>query len=338
LRALGNVEALTDDSYQRDDPMLIRYIQQHILPRRGIVAEPENILLTLGAQNALWIVANLLLTQRRTAAMENPGYPSLREILRQTRCRTMEIDVDADGLPPEALPEDVDVLFVTASHHCPTNVTMPIERRRRLLELSQQRGFVIVEDDYEFQISFDTPTAPALKALDDGGTVIHVGSFSKALFPGLRLGFIVAPEDVIEEGRSLRSLVLRHPPGLVQRTTANFLSFGYFDALVNRMRKSFEKRHSVVEEALREHGLEIVNAPIRGGSSFWMRAQGIDTNALAARLYNHGVLIEPGIAFFCQERRKLDHYRIAYSSIPPARISDGIAIIAREIRNSCTMQ
>ncbi|MEL6211212.1 MAG: PLP-dependent aminotransferase family protein, partial [Pseudomonadota bacterium] len=147
LQALGQKEfdTLTADYYERDDPMLVEYILRSILPRRGIAAHPDSILITLGAQNALWIAAQLLLTQRRTAAIENPCYPGLREVLQQTRCHTEPVDVDGEGLPPDALPEAADVVFVTASHHCPTNVTMPLARRKALLSLAAERGFVIVE-------------------------------------------------------------------------------------------------------------------------------------------------------------------------------------------------
>ncbi len=102
LQALGqkNFDALTSDQYERDDPLLVDFIRRHILPRRGIRAAPEEILITMGAQNALWLTAQLLLTQRRTAGVENPGYPGLKNILAQTRCHTEHLDVDRYGLDP----------------------------------------------------------------------------------------------------------------------------------------------------------------------------------------------------------------------------------------------
>lgn len=334
LQALGQKEftALTADHYERDDPKLVEYILRQILTRRGISAGPENILITMGAQNALWICAQLLLTQRRTAAIENPGYPGLRQILEQTRCRTVSIDVDAQGLPPEALPEGLDVLFATVSHQCPTNVTMPLARRKALMQLAAEREFVIVEDDYEFEIGFRQAPSPSLKSLDEAGQVIHVGSFSKSLFPGLRLGFLVAPAAFVQEARNLRATVLRHPPGLIQRTAAYFLSLGHYEAQVNRMRKAYQRRRAVMAEAIAAEGLIKAGAPDDGGSCFWMRApEGVDTADLAQRLHRRGVVIEPGAAFFDSARADHRHYRLAYSSIPSARIAEGVAIIADEI-------
>ncbi|MBT8460411.1 MAG: PLP-dependent aminotransferase family protein, partial [Boseongicola sp.] len=194
LQALGQKDfaALTLDQYERDDPKLIEYIQRHKATRRGIRAKPENILVTMGAQNALWLSAQLLLTQRRKAVVENPCYRGFREVLGETRCHIEEVDVDDQGLPPDALPDQLDVVFTTPSHHSPTNATMPMERRKELLRLASEKGFVIVEDDYEFELAFKHSPSPTLKSLDEAGCVVYIGSFSKSLFPGLRLGYMIA--------------------------------------------------------------------------------------------------------------------------------------------------
>lgn len=339
LRALGkrDFETLTSDYYERDDPLLIEYILRHILPRRGIIAAPGEVLLTMGAQNALWLAGQVLLGPGRRAALENPCYPGLRAVLRQTGCEVVSVDVDEDGLPPDALPA-ADVVFTTASHHCPTNATMPLERRRALLEAASARDFVIVEDDYEFEMSFLKAVSPSLKSLDREGRVIYVGSFSKSLFPGLRLGYIVAPEAFITEARALRATVLRHPPGHIQRTAAYFLSLGHYDALINRMRAAYKRRRILMDEAIREQGLTIAGQGGFGGSSLWMRAPDhVDTGELALRLRAKGVLIEPGRVFFAPGAGPSTHYRLAFSSIPNARIAEGIALIARGIAETGPM-
>ncbi len=334
LRALGkrDFETLTSDYYERDDPLLIEYILRGILPRRGIDARPDEVLLTMGAQNALWLSAQVLLQPGRHAVMENPGYPALRAMLAQSGAQMTSVDVDAGGLPPEALPGGANVVFTTASHHCPTNATMPLERRMRLLAAAKAQDFIIVEDDYEFEMSFLRPVAPSLKSLDSDGRVIHIGSFSKSLFPGLRLGYIVAPESFIREARALRAQVLRHPPGHIQRTVAYFLSLGHYDALINRMKQAFKRRRILMEEAIRAQGLTVAGQGGFGGSSFWMRApDGVDTERLATRLQADGVLIEAGRAFFDPDRSRHDHYRLAYSSIAAPRIAEGIGLIAQTI-------
>ncbi len=264
--------------------------------------------------------------------MENPAYPGLREILGETRCRTVAIDVDNQGLPPENLPYDTDVVFATVSHHCPTNVTMPIERRKRLLEMAAERGFVIVEDEYEFELSFAGAPSPSLKSMDRAGSVVHIGSFSKSLFPGLRLGYVVASEEFIREARALRGLVLRHPPGHIQRTVAYFLSLGHYDAQINRMRQAYSRRRAVMTDAIAQYGLRIAEDAGQGGSSFWMIApEKVDTEVLAARLDTQGVIIEAGRGFFDENRGATHYYRLAYSSIDEGQIPDGIRLISEEI-------
>jgi len=336
LQALGqrDFSSMTSDYYDQDDPTLIEFIARHTLPRRGINATPEQILITMGAQNALWLTAQVLLTQRRRAALEDPCYPALRDILFQARCNVSPVRVDHDGLPPDAIPPDTDVIFTTPSHQCPTNATMPMDRRRALLARAAEMEAIIVEDDYEFETSFLRPPSPALKSLDTDGRVIYVGSFSKSLFPGLRLGYLVGSEPFIREARALRASVLRHPPGHIQRTASYFLSLGHYDALVRRMGTTLHERRTTMEQGITRHGLQIAGQGAHGGSSFWMRADdGINTQILADRLRKHGVLIEPGRSFFGGEDQPNCFYRLGYSSIPSARIPDGLKALASEIGN-----
>lgn len=336
LQALGarDFQAMTTDYYDQDDPKLIEFILRHTLPRRGITARPEEILITLGAQNALWLTAQILLTQRRTAAIENPCYHAQRDILMQARCHVAQVPVDHDGMQPDLIPDGTDVVFATPSHQCPTAATMPHARRKDLLARAEQLDALVVEDDYEFEMSFLGAPLPALKSMDKDGRVIYVGSFSKSLFPGLRLGYLVGSEPFIREARALRASVLRHPPGHIQRTAAYFLSLGHYDALVRRIGKTYAERRAGMEHALNHHNLEIAGRGVYGGSSFWMRAPaGVDTAQLADTLKQKDVLIEPGDPFFGADNPPRNYYRLAYSSIPLARIPEGVARISHAIRN-----
>lgn len=336
LRALGQKDfaALTSDYYDQDDPLLIEFIARHTLARRGISARPEEILITMGAQNALWLTTQILLTRQRKAAVEDPCYFALRAILDHSRCRQHPIRVDCDGLPPAAIPEDSDVIFTTPSHQSPTNATMPMARRRALLERAQEIDALIVEDDYEFEMSFLQAPYPALKSLDRDGRVIYVGSFSKSLFPGLRLGYLVGSESFIREARALRAAMLRHPPGHIQRTAAYFLSLGHYDSQVRRMATALHERRNALEEAVDIHGLTVAGRGAYGGSSIWMRAApSVDTTLLARHLAQKSVLIEPGAPFFGTEDKPLNFYRLGYSSIPADRIGAGVELIAATLRS-----
>jgi GntR family transcriptional regulator/MocR family aminotransferase len=331
MQALGKRDfaALTADQFDGDDAQLVDFIARQTLPRRGILARPDEILITLGAQNALWLTAQVLLNQRRRAAIEDPCYPALRSILMQSRCALDCVAVDEFGLHPDAIPTGTDVLFTTPSHQCPTTTTMPVARRQALLTRAEAEDFLIVEDDYEFEVSFLKSPSPSLKSLDQTGRVIYVGSFSKSLFPGLRLGYLVGPTPFIREARALRASVLRHPPGLIQRTVAHFLSLGHYDALIRRMGRAYHERRRVLDQAIAEHGLTVAGQGTYGGSSVWMRAPaGTDTAELARRLRAQSVLIEPGAPFFGGPTPPHHFYRLAYSSISSGRIADGVGRIA----------
>lgn len=326
-RAMGlkDFEEMATDAIAADDPMLVNYICSRTLPRRGIVAGPEQVLVTVGAQNALWLVVQLLMRDGRHAVCENPGYPDLLAALRWSGARVTTIDVDEQGLPVDHLPEDPDVVFVTPSHQAPTAVTMPMDRRQTLLAAAEARDFLVVEDDYEFEMSFLAPPSPALKSLDRQGRVIYIGSFSKALFPGLRLGYMVAPDPFIREAQHLRALMLRHPPGHLQRTAAYFLGLGHYDAQIRDMRRVFADRRRTLTRLVTEAGLEIIGAASFGGSNLWVRApERIDSALLARDLQQDGVLIEPGAPFFADARGPSRHFRMAYSSIPADRMAEGL--------------
>ncbi|WP_322867145.1 PLP-dependent aminotransferase family protein [Aquicoccus sp. G2-2] len=331
LKALGQRDfvPLTSDYYDQDDPQLLNFIARHILPRRGILASPDEILVTMGAQNALWLTTQVLLTQRRMAVVEDPCYPALRDILTQSRCHVAHVSVDENGLPPTAIPSAADVIFATPSHQCPTTATMPMARRDALLKRAHDLDALIVEDDYEFEMSFAAAPLPALKSLDRDGRVIYVGSFSKSLFPGLRLGYLVGSAPFIREARALRASVIRHVPGHIQRTAAYFLSLGHYDSLIRRMGETLRHRREKMNAAIAEHGLSIAGQGTFGGSSLWMRTPDYaDADSLAARVRARGVLIEPGAPFFADPAQGNRHYRLGYSSIPAARIAAGISQIA----------
>ena len=212
---------------------------------------------------------------------------------------------------------------------------MPLGRRKELLQHARDANAVIIEDDYEFEMSFLAPPSPSLKSLDSDGRVIYVGSFSKSLFPGLRLGYLVGSEAFIREARALRAQVLRHPPGHIQRTAAYFLSLGHYDAQIRRTAKALHERREAMENAIRRHALKIAGGGVYGGSSLWMQApEGTDMTAVAHALREESVLIEPGAPFFRGTNKPQHYYRLAYSSIPSSRVEDGVAKIAQAIRSS----
>ena len=289
------------------------------------------LLVTLGAQNALYLVAQLLIDSQKTVVIEDPSYPDLRDIVQRRTDKILTLPVDNEGM---VLDEDVlsqaDVVCITPSHQCPTTTTMSLQRRRDLLALAKKYDFLIIEDDYEFEMNFIEKPSPALKSLDKTGHVIYVGSLSKSLFPGLRLGYLVASARLIEQARSLRHLILRHPPGHTQRTAAYFLALGHYEAQLRRLRRHLEVRREVLQDALEKENYFEQTASHFGGTSFWIKGpEWLDARLLAKRAAEQGILIEAGDVFFAPENPPLNYFRIAYSSIASEKIPEGIERLAR---------
>jgi GntR family transcriptional regulator / MocR family aminotransferase len=326
------LDVSTADAHGSDDEMLIEQIRTHILPRRGILADREEILVTMGAQNALYLLASLLVTPKTTVGFEEPGYPDARNIFRLKTDRIEYLDVDEHGLSISPAFKNCDLIFTTPSYQAPTTVTMPPERRRELLEAADRFDCLIIEDDYEFEAKFTTRPSPALKSQDKNGRVIYVGSLSKTLFPGLRLGFLVGPRKFIHEARLLRRLMIRHPPNNNQRTTALFLSLGHHDALVHRLHRTYHARGAEMTRALSRFLPHTSIISGFGGSSFWLQGpQNLDADELVGRAQKKGILIESGTIWYGRQPAPKNYIRLGISSIEIDNISPGIELLAQII-------
>ena len=239
LQALSGseVRGWAGDLIDGDDALLIEQIQTRLLARRGVFASADEILVTVGAQQALFLLATLLVGPATTVGVEDPGYPDARNIMAARTPSVVALPLDASGLALSPGLDACDYVVLTPSHQCPTNTTMPLGRREALLAWAQARDRVLIEDDYELEIGLEGRAQPALKSLDRSGRVVYVGSLSKTLAPGIRMGYIVAHRDLIREARAMRRLMLRHPPANNQRSAALFLAMGYHDALLRRLQR-----------------------------------------------------------------------------------------------------
>ena len=314
----------TPDFELGDVPELIEQIRLRLLPKRGVFALPEEILITVGAQHAYYLLAEGLFDASQRVGLEEPGHPHARNsfALRQPQC--VPLPVDAQGLVVDRLPV-LDYVFVTPSHQSPTTGTLGLERRRRLLQQAESQNFVVIEDDYEAENLYEGDPMPALKSLDKVGRVIYVGSVSKSLSPSLRLGYIVAPRALISELRGLRHAMVRHPSAFLQHTFALFLSLGHHDAHARRVNQAMQERMALVARALRSHLPEFEFTLPSGGASVWVRAPvWVDSAELALVARNHGVLIEAGEVFFMHPPYPCSYFRLRLSSIAAEQIAPGI--------------
>jgi GntR family transcriptional regulator/MocR family aminotransferase len=336
-QALGRkwLGSWTNDTWAFDDPLLVEQVRRRILPRRGIMASEDEILITLGAQNALYLLTSLLVDGNTRAAVEEPGFPDMRNLFRLKTQKVALVPVDEHGLVLNEALSSCDIAFTTPSHQFPTTVTMPLERRLELLNLASQRNFVIIEDDYEFETNYVNEPCPALKSLDDDGRVVYVGSLSKTLFPGLRLGFLVGPKQLVAEARALRRLMVRHAPNNNQRTAALFLSLGHHDTLIRRLHRAYRTRWEIMAAALERYMPASTRIPTFGGTSFWVRGRdGLDSEVLARAAAEKGILIEPGRINFGTPSPPRNFFRLAFSSIDDKRIEPGVKLLAETIEDA----
>jgi GntR family transcriptional regulator / MocR family aminotransferase len=324
------------DLFTKDDATLITQIQTKVLPLRGVWAAPDEIIVTIGAQHALYLLADLLVGTQTTVGLEAPGYPDARNIFASRTANIAALPIDVNGLVTGPHLGACDYVYVTPSHQAPTTVTMPLERRVALLDLAASQDFLIIEDDYEPESRLTETPNPALKSLDQAGRVIYIGSLSKTLAPGLRLGYIVASRHLIAELRALRRLMIRHPTAFIQRSFALFLSLGHYDSLIRRLAVAHRERAHILTAAIARHLDGASCVPVTGGSSCWVTGPAwLDARQLMAKALERSVLIEPGDIYFTGEDRPLHHFRLGFGSLRADRIEPGIRLLAEAMQALC---
>ena len=323
------------DAGGADSASLIKQLQQRLLGYRGINASPEEILITSGAQNAISLLATLNAYVGRRVAIEDPCYPEARNAFEVARNQLVCVPVDQSGLIVDQIPADVGLVYTTPSHQFPTTVTMSANRRLELCERAVRDDFLICEDDYEAEMNFVQKREKPIRSLDTSGRTVYVGSLSKSVAPGLRIGYMVAHPDVIREAKAIRRSTMRHPPILLQDAMAHFIASGALDAHLRRMERRYRSCWEIVLDALTEHLPGFDRQVSQGGTCVWLTGpEGIDTSILAKKLQQNGVLIDEGATFYrdpAQGQRKL---RIGFSAVPRGLIQDGIKLIAEEVARS----
>ncbi|HLF30569.1 MAG TPA: PLP-dependent aminotransferase family protein [Xanthomonadales bacterium] len=309
-----------------DDPVLIEEIRTKMLPRRGITAGPDEILITPGEQNALYLLTRLLADATTTVAMEDPGNPRMRQLLQQHGAKLIHQPVDEHGMVINPRLDRASIVYVTPSHQVPTAVTMPQERRNALLRKAQALDQVIIEDDFEHESNYFGQPHPALRSMDMENRVVYVSALPKVLAPGLRIGFIVAAPALIRAARNLRQQVIGRPSLINQRTAAFFLSLGHYDSFMARLHQEMQLRWYALRDALNHYRPKsILTIPNQGGTVFWVRGpDDIDVAALAHEAAKRGILIEPDTHYYAGHKTSKNCFRMGVTSIPTDRIREGV--------------
>lgn len=235
------------------EPRLRAAIVDYLRAARGVVCEPEQVIVTAGAQHAVDLAARLLLKPGDRVWLEDPGYANTWQALLAAQAQGVAVPVDRAGLVVQAgvaAAPDAKAVFVTPSHQFPLGVAMSMGRRLELIAWARSAGAWIVEDDYASEFRYAGAPLASLQGLDGGERVIYVGTFNKSLFPGLRLGYLVAPRRLVAPLSGLRRLADRQPPTLTQAITLDFMESGQFAAHIRRRRLAYKAQRDALAEAL----------------------------------------------------------------------------------------
>jgi GntR family transcriptional regulator/MocR family aminotransferase len=217
---------------------------------RSVRAAADDLLITCGAQQAIDLVARVLVEPGAIVAMEDPGYLPARQLFELHGARVVAVPVDADGLDVAKLPSQAKLVYVTPSHQFPLGVSMSLARRQALLAWSERTGAAILEDDYDSEFRYDGRPLEPLQSLDRRGRVVYVGTFSKVLLPRLRLGFVVAPQSLMPALRTAKARLDWHTAPEPQRALAEFMRDGLFARHVRHLTRIYGERHERLRDAI----------------------------------------------------------------------------------------
>jgi len=299
---------------------IARYLSQS----RAVACTPEDIVITSGAQQGLDLLGRLLVERGTAIAMEEPGYPMARAVFRAMGARVTAVPVDGEGLRVDRLPADARVAYVTPSHQFPLGVTLSLARRKALLGWAAQRNAIVIEDDYDSEFRFGERPLESLQGLDQRGSVAYLGTFSKLLFPALRLGYVVLPRRLREAFLRAKWLTDRHTASFEQEIMAAFMAQGHFGRYMRRMQRVYEERQNVLMEALqRGLGPTLDVLPAKAGLhvSAWLPA-GFDVEELIRRAHEAGVGLYSIAPFFSGRPRP--GLIFGYGACSTADIAEGV--------------
>jgi GntR family transcriptional regulator/MocR family aminotransferase len=316
-------------------PELREAIADHVRVTRGTRCEAANVYIVGGAQRGLEFICRLLLDPGAPAAVENPGYPGAWSALAAAGAQLIPVPVDDEGASVAALAREprVRLVYVTPSHQFPTGGAMSLARRLALLDWAAASGAWIIEDDYDCEFRFGAQPVPCLQGLDPAGRVIYVGTFSKSLYPSLRLGFVIAPlalHDRFVAAR--RALADPQPPFLDQAIVAEFIADGQFARHLRRMHAVYRERlEALAEAAQRWCGGALALRPTRTGLHAVADVIGADATQVAAEAAQRDLEVMPLAAYGLVPAPGDNALVLGFGAVSPAHIAAGTQRLAAAI-------
>jgi DNA-binding transcriptional MocR family regulator len=317
-------------------PPLRRYLADYLV-RKGVMVNETDILIVNGSQQGLDLVARTLLDPGDQVVVEGPSYPGALQIFRARQAEVLTVPVGEDGIRRDRLEGLINrqapkCLYVMPTFQNPTGVTVSLEGRRELLAMAAKAQVPIVEDDFHNELRYDGAPVTPLRGLDRQGLVIAVGTFSKILFPGLRVGWVVAPPEVMERLIAAKRVSDLHTSALIQAAIYHFCRRRFLDQHMARMRLEYRQRRDTLLQALSRHcPAGVTWTQPQGGFSLWLTLpQGVNSQSLLADAARAGVLYTPGALFYADDGGS-NQLRLSFSEIPAERIDEGVRRLANVI-------
>jgi GntR family transcriptional regulator/MocR family aminotransferase len=305
-------------------------VSAYLNASRGVNCGPEQVVIISGVQEGLDLIARLFLNRGDRVCVEEPGYPGAAMLFEAAGAKVSMARVDDEGMKPsEASLRGARLVYVTPAHQFPLGTTMSIGRRLELLEWARKSGALIFEDDYDSEFRYSGRPIPALQGLDRGGQVLFAGSFSKVLFPSLRLGYLVVPEDLVERFTAIKSLMSRHPPLLDQAVLCDFITAGHFARHLRRMRQIYAERLSLLLDGARQHldGLLDVSTVEAGlQTSGWLQ-EGLKSESVAKAAAARGVEVTP-LSQYSRAPLGREGLQLGFAAVDGAEIQRGVRELA----------
>lgn len=318
-------------------PPLRETVADYLQESRGVHCSPEQVIIVSGTQQAITLTAHVLLDPGDRAWIEDPGYPRARSAFRWAGARTIPVPLDDEGLkiaPLRCGDEYARLAYVTPSHQYPLGMTMSLSRRLELLDWAERSDAWILEDDYDSEYRYEGRPIAALQGLDNSGRVIYVGSFSKVLFPALRLGYLVVPESLVEAFSAAKSLVERCPPLAPQMVVTDFIEEGHFERHLRRMRTLYAERQSILIKALsaKTGDLLDVSSDEAGLHLTAFLKPDFDDQEVSSALQERSV-VAPPLSFYASRSLDRDGLVLGYAAVNEPDIRGGVDQLEETLRD-----
>ncbi len=310
-------------------------IARHIAVSRGVRTTADDVIVTTGAQQAFDLIGRVVLEPGASVAVEEPGYRQVRLLFRSLGARVVGVPVDEEGLTVDAIPRDVRLVYVTPSHQFPLGRAMSLQRRMALLAWAERRGGVVIEDDYDSEFRFRGRPLDPVQSLDRKGRVIYMGSFSKVLIPGLRVGFLIAPASLRPALGAAKQLTDWHGETFTQAALARFIEAGLLAQHIRKVAREYGGRYLRIVQVLERRfarWLEVV--PSAAGlhvAALLREGCRVDMTHVVQRAAQRGVRVETPAAFYAGPVSR-EGLVIGYGGISTGRIDDGLALLRESFK------